>query len=112
MSANEIQQLDRSIKQSQKLVDLGDALDRLRNNRDFKKVIVEGYFEQEAVRLVHALSDRNMQSSESQDSIQKQMIGIGVFSDYLHTLSTQANMARRSVEADEATRAELILEGA
>ena len=46
MSTAELQQLDFNIKLAQKIVDMGDALDRLRNNRDFKKVIGEGYFEQ------------------------------------------------------------------
>ena len=111
MSTSTIQQLENSIKQSQKIVDLGDALDRLRNNRDFKKVIIEGFFEQEAIRLVHLLSDSNMQSPEMQTSIHKQMIAIGGFRDYLDTLNVRAGMARRSVEADEATRDEILQEG-
>lgn len=93
------------------MVDLGDALERLRNNRDFKKVITEGYFEDEAVRLVHLMSDSNMQSPEIQTSIHNQMIAIGVFRDYVETLYTRTQMARRSVEADEATRDEILAEG-
>ena len=110
MSDTELQQLERNIKHAQKTVDLGDALDRLRNNRDFKKVIGEAYFNEEAVRLVHLMSDSNMQSPEIQQSIHKQMIAIGVFHDFLNTLSTRADMARRSVAADEATRDELLAE--
>ena len=110
MSQSEIQQLDRSIQQAQKIVDLGDSLERLRNNRDFKKIISEGYFEKEAVRLVHLLSDTNMQSLESQQSIQKQMIGVGMFHQYLQTISIQAQMAARGLAADEQTRAELLAE--
>lgn len=112
MSDTELQQLERNIKHAQKTVDLGDALDRLRNNRDFKKVIGEAYFNEEAVRLVHLMSDSNMQSPEIQQSIHKQMIAIGVFHDFLNTLSTRADMARRSVAADEATRDELLAEDA
>ena len=112
MSDTELQQLERNIKHAQKTVDLGDALDRLRNNRDFKKVIGEAYFNEEAVRLVHLMSDANMQSPEIQHSIHKQMIAIGVFHDFLNTLATRADMARRSVAADEATRDELLAEDA
>lgn len=110
MSDTELQQLERNIKHAQKTVDLGDALDRLRNNRDFKKVIGEAYFNEEAVRLVHLMSDSNMQSPEIQQSIHKQMIAIGVFHDFLNTLATRADMARRSVAADEATRDEMLAE--
>ena len=112
MTANELQQLDDNIKQAQKIADLGDALNRLRNNRDFKKVIQEGYFEQEAIRLVHLMSDSNMQTPEMQTSIHKQMIAIGGFRDYLDTLFIRADMARRSVAADENTRDEIMAEGA
>ena len=112
MSTAELQQLESNIKLAQKIVDMGDALDRLRNNRDFKKVIGEGYFEQEAIRLVHLMSDGNMQSPEIQQSIHKQMIAVGMFREFLETLTTRANMARRAVEADEATRDEILAEDA
>ena len=111
MSTAELQQLESNIKLAQKIVDMGDALDRLRNNRDFKKVIGEGYFEQEAIRLVHLMSDGNMQSPEIQQSIHKQMIAVGMFREFLETLTTRANMARRAVEVDEATRDEILAEG-
>ena len=112
MNSAELQHLEVIIKQAQKMVDLGDALERLRNNKDFKKVIGEGYFEQEAIRLVHLMSDSAMQSPELQTAIHKQMIAVGVFRDYLETLAIRAGMARRSVEADEATRDEILAEGA
>ena len=111
MSPTELQQLEFNIKQAQKIVDLGDALERLRNNRDFKKVIGEGYFEDEAIRLVHLMADSNMQTPEMQASIHKQMIAIGGFRDFLETLGIRANMARNSVAADEATRDEVLAEG-
>lgn len=111
MSSTELQQLELSIKHSQKTVDLGDALERLRNNRDFKKVIGEAYFTEEAVRLVHLMSDSNMQSPELQQSIHKQMIAIGVFHEFLNNLAIRAGMARRSIAADEATRDEILAEG-
>ena len=111
MYSAELQRLEENIKQAQKMVDLGNALERLKSNRDFKKVVQEGYFEQEAIRLVHALSDPNMQNPEAQQSIHKQMISIGGFSDYLNTLTALSGMARRSVESDEATRDEILAEG-
>ena len=111
MSTAELQQLESNIKYAQKIVDLGDALDRLRNNRDFKKVIGEGYFEQEAIRLVHLMSDSNMQFPGIQQSIHKQLIAVGMFREFLETLTTRANMARRAVESDEATRDEILAEG-
>ena len=111
MNTLELQKIEQSIKQSQKVVDLGESLERLVNNRDFKKVILEGYFEQEAIRLVHLKSDDNMQTYESQEAIEKQMIGIGSFSAYLNALRIRAQMAANAVVADEQTRNELLEEG-
>ena len=107
----ELQQLEQSIQQSQKIVDAGICLERLMNNRDFKKVFLEGYFEQEAVRLVHLKADDNMQSEASQNSIDKQMLAIGLVGGYLRTLRHRANMAASALAFNEQTRNELLEEG-
>lgn len=111
MSSIELQAIEQSIKQSQKTVDLGEAFERLKSNRDFKKVILEAYFEQEAIRLVHLKSDQNMQSAESQKAIAMQMDAIGTLKQFFQTLKYKADLAGKSIEADEYTRDELLAEG-
>lgn len=110
MISAEVQQIEQNIKQAQKLVDVGESLERLSVNRDFKKVVLEGYFEQEAIRLVHLLSDPSMQSYESQSSINLQMNSIGSFKQYLTVLKYKASMADKSIAADEQMRDELLAE--
>ena len=112
MSSIELQAIDQSIKQARKAIDLGDALERLKGNRDFKRIIQDGYFEQEAVRLVHLKSSPTMQSAESQKSIDQQMVSIGSLDQYFRTIAVQAEMARKSIKYDEQVRDELIEEGA
>lgn len=112
MSSIELQALDKSIKQAQKAIDLGDALERLKSNRDFKKIVSEGFFEQEAIRLVHLKSSPSMQSAESQKSIEQQMFSIGSLDQYFRMITVQAEMARKSIKFDEQVREELIEEGA
>ena len=111
MSEAAIQQIESNIQRAKKVVEFGDAIGRLRNNRDFKKVILEGYFEDEAVRLVHLKADANMQSAESQRSIVNQMDAIGALSQYLQTQLRLVDMAVNSIAADEQTRDELLEEG-
>lgn len=111
MTQDPIEALDANIKQAQKIVDVADALERLKTNRDFKKVILEGYFEQEAVRLVHLKADSNMQSDASQKSILSQMDAIGGLNQFFETTFYKANQAKRAIEADEETRAEILAEG-
>ena len=111
MLNTELHLLEQSIQQSRKLVELGDSLDRLMSNRDFKKLILTGYFEQEAIRLVHLKADPNMQTEESQKAVIAQMDAIGTFNGYLQGIGQRAAMAARSLPADEETRDELLAEG-
>lgn len=108
MSSEILEAIDRSIKQSQATIELGNALNRLRSNKDFKKIIVEGYFEKEAIRLVHLKADPSMQSAASQHSITQQMDAIGSFSQYLDLMLRHADMATKQLADDESTREEMV----
>lgn len=112
MSNDAIQEIELSIKEAQKMVDLGAAVQRLASNRDFKKVVMEMYFEKEAVRLVHLKASPAMQDAERQAAIVKEMDAIGSFYQFLRTLEIQAEMARRAVEDGEFLREEILAEGA
>ena len=105
-----LQEIELSIKQASEHVEFGNAVERLRSNRDFKKVITEGYFEKEAVRLVHLKADVSMQSPAMQADIVKQMDGIGALNQFFGTKLHLARMAGRSIESDEQTREELLAE--
>jgi len=97
---SQVQQIELNIRESKKQLDLGDALARLKSNRDFQKVIQQGYFEVEAIRLVHAKSDANLQSPESQRAILSQMDAIGTLAQYFHTVAFKAEMARKAIAYD------------
>jgi hypothetical protein len=92
------------------LVESGDALERLKSNKDFKKLILEGFFEKEAIRLVHLKADRNMQNVDTQRSILSQMDAVGALHQYFNTILIQANQASKSIAADEEARDELLAE--
>lgn len=110
-NSQEIQAIELSIKRGQYLVEQGNALERLKSNKDFKKVILDSYFEQEAIRLVQLKADPSMQTEEKQASIIKQMDAIGAVAQYFQTVLTLANMARKAMAADEEMRDELLAEG-
>jgi len=111
MSNDAIQEIELSIKEAQKIVDLGAAVQRLASNRDFKKVVMEMYFEKEAVRLVHLKANPAMQDKERQEAIVKEMDAIGSFYQFLRTLEIQAEMARRAIDDGESLREEILAEG-
>ncbi len=104
----DIQALEQSIQQANVLIELGMAMDRLRANRDFKKVIAEGYFEKEAIRLVHLKANVAMQDSAAQNFILSQMDAIGILNQYFQTLDNRAHLALKSLESDESTLSEIL----
>jgi len=111
MSSEMLQRVEHSIQYHKKFVELGNALERLKSNKDFKKLILEGYFEKEAIRLVHFKASPSAQTEEMQKSIELQMNAIGALSQYFNTVFQQAEMARKTIEQDEAMREELLEEG-
>lgn len=110
MSENIIKELEDNISRAKELVNIGKSIDRLRNNPDFREVVMKGYFEREAIRLVHLKSDPNMQTPDRQASIITQMDAIGNFKSYLDIGLTMADRALQAIDADTATITE-ILEG-
>lgn len=107
MNEQAIHEIELNLKEAKQFVDAGIALERLRNNRDFKKVFGEGYFKDEAVRLVHLKADPSMQAPEYQAAIVKQMDGIGCVTSYMNMVQHQASMAAKAIEADEEVLEEL-----
>jgi hypothetical protein len=112
MQQDQIQVIDANIKKAKKLTDFAGALERLQMNKDFKTVIQGGYFQDEAVRLVHLKADQNFQSADAQRSIVQQMDAIGALHQFFQTVFHKSNMAQKSIEADEATREEILAEDA
>jgi len=111
MSYEAIDQLELNIQESKKNLELGEALSRLQKNSDFKLVMLSGFFEKEAVRLVHLKADPAFQTPERQAFIMTQIDAIGTVHQYFHTVAYQAAMAKRSIANDEETRSELLAEG-
>lgn len=112
MSTEQIERIEANIREARETVKVSDALVRLRGNKDFKEVVLSGYFEKEAVRLVHLKADPSMESDTSQKSIIAQMDAIGCFSQYLTTVVQLGNLAHKQIHSDEAMVEELQMEEA
>lgn len=110
MSQDAVIEIEKNIKLAKERVDLGDSLERLRNNRDFKKVIQEGFFLDEAVRLVQLKADPAFQTMERQESIMKQIDAIGALNQYFQTIFQFAALARKAIESDQQTLEEILAE--
>ncbi len=104
-------QLEQQIKDAQASLELGKALARLRDNPDFKKLVVKGYLENEAVRLVHLKADPNMQSVQEQAGIDRDINAIGSLSQYFRAVEMMGSRAESSIAEAEAAREEIQQEG-
>lgn len=107
---DQIAKLDKSIEENRAVAELGDALVRLTANRDFRKVILEGFFEKEAIQLVRLKGHPDHQSAQAQSQILQGMDAIGVLSAYFEKVGTAAELARKSLGFDEEARDQLALE--
>jgi len=104
MHAQQFLDLDKSIAEHRYALELKQALERLRQNRDFKQVVDEGYLSKAALRLVHAKGDPRYQSQDLQRVILAQIEAVGYFHQYLQQIESAAAMAEKSLADDEQTR--------
>lgn len=111
MYADNLASIEKLMKDSKELIDFGNAVERLRSNRDFKRVITEGYFEKEAIRLVQLKSDPAMQSPASQTAILSAMDGIGQLIQYLQDAVRTGELAAKQLEDCERERETMMEEG-
>lgn len=111
MPMTELELIEAGIKQSKETIAIGKSLERLFNNADFKKIVLDLYMEKDALRLVQLKADPSMQSEGSQKSILTQIDAIGALSQFFQTLRFKISMAEKALEVDEQMRDELLEEG-
>lgn len=99
--------IDRDIEAAKKVIERADALQRLSSNRDFKTLITDGFFKEEALRLVFLKADSNMQSPEKQAAILRDLDTVSGLNSYFQTVCALANQAKGSLESNEAMREEI-----
>ena len=94
----EVREIELQIEQAREFIKLNEAMQRLRSNKDFEKVISEEYFKNESVRLVEAMSAPQLQDEKYQKAIHKSMAGIGNLKQFFAKVEHQAEMARSAIE--------------
>jgi len=104
---DEMEAVEIGIEQAKVLTSNRECLEKLTKNSNFKKLIIENYFEKEASRLVLLKADASMQDAVSQADIMRQIDAIGTFRQYLSTIMQMGRMAQASIAADEETLEEL-----
>lgn len=102
----EIAQVELTKKQAEQIVEMGKKARDLADNPLFKELILDGYFMNEAARLVHLSSDP-MLSDKQREDVNRDIQGVGGLKRYLRTLTMMADNAASELENSIETLAEL-----
>lgn len=107
---SQIQKVELTIEQAETSLARMHCLNRLYENKDFQKLILKGYFKDEASRIVLLRADINMQSKDQQKQVDTIITGIGALHQYFNTVYQLGMMADRAITENEGTREELLQE--
>ena len=101
----EIETVELTIAEGKRLMERRAAAQRLAKNKDFQKLVLEGYFVDEAARLALLYSDPNM--AQHREHIEKDLYGVGGFKRYMSTIIQMGNIAENEMSDHEQTLEEL-----
>ena len=101
--------LEINIEEARKVIARRDSLVKLRGNKEFKEVIEDSYFKEEATRLVMAKGAGL--KPEQEDNIDKMMYGIGALVQYLDNILRMGDEMEQVLREDEETLSDLANEG-
>lgn len=92
---SQVEEIELSMAEAQKLVDRKDRVNKLMTNRDFNKIVIDGYFKDEAARLTALSADPAL--IEHRDEIILSIQGISLFQQYLRTAVMMGNTAEQEI---------------
>ena len=104
----DLEQVEIQIEMANKLRALRDNCFKLTANESWKDVIDEGYFKEEAARLVMAKSS-NL-TPEQMQLIDNMMLGIGALANYIESVMRRGAEMDQAIGEHEETREEILAE--
>jgi hypothetical protein len=81
--------------------DMWIALDQLKNNKHFQKVILEGYFKDKAVNGVSLLAQHAVVSGGHRSAVMEDLIAISSLEDFFVTIENLGSTPSDSDEDEE-----------
>ncbi len=101
---NELAEIDGRIKFLKENIEIGEAIERLHNNEDFKLVILKGYFDREAERIFGVLTDPNEYKRDMLQNMNEKLGSIRNLKQYIGVQLRNADMAPSEIEEEESHR--------
>lgn len=107
---NELDAINKAIKETEKVIEAANAVKRLMKNKDFTSVVTDGYFKEYAADLVKNRMTLGLIDDSQLKFIEAQMTAVGGFSHYLELLLTSGVTAEAALASHEAERSMLLNE--
>ena len=105
---NDLEQVEIQIEMATRIRKLRDNTAKLMNDKLWKDVIDEGYFKEEAARLVMAKS--SLMSPEQKQVIDNMIYGVGALKNWLESVMRRGAEMDQAIGEHETTREELLRE--
>ena len=96
---NEVEEIELDITEAEEYAAQGKALLRLYENKDFKTLIVEGYFKEHACHLIELKATPAMRSADSQADIIKSIDSIGNLQQFFNAIDQRGLHAEIAISA-------------
>lgn len=103
-----LEEVEIQIKMAKDMIALRDAYVKLSENKHFKDVIENGYFKEEAARLVMAKSATL--TAEQQEKIDGMIMGVGALANYFDMIMRRGHEMDQALNDHEQTREEILAE--
>jgi hypothetical protein len=105
----ELEQVEIQIDTARRIRSLRDSCVKLMDSKYFKDVIEEGYFKEEAARLVMAKSS-NL-TVDQMRLIDNMQYGVGALANFLESVMRRGSEMDTAIGEHEETREEILAEG-
>lgn len=109
--SNTVEEIQIDIDAAREVIAVDDALMRLYKSTDFNEVILKGYFQEEAYRLVELRAAPQMQRDEQKDAILRAIDAIGGLQQHFNKVRAMAEQARMAIQDSEQELEQLAAEG-
>jgi len=105
----EMETVEIEIEAAKEMIALRDSLNKLYKNKQFKAVIEQSYFKEEAARLVMAKSNTSL-SDDNQKYIDNMILGIGALANYFEMVARRGAEMEQVLADSEAAQQEMLAE--
>lgn len=107
----DIRELEIEVEKAKAIIDTYEALVRLEKNKDFKKVILDGYLKEFALNTVLIRGRMEFRSNATLlESNTRKLDSIGELAEYFRNLRGNAAQMRNLLAEAESTREEILSE--